>query len=106
MAFADLVESVDRLTQTHLGGEPVVYTPEVGAPATVTGIFDEQYVLVQGTVEAGTEALGPAVFFRLSDLPVDPELDQPTITIRGVDYRVTERQPDGIGGIVLELRRR
>lgn len=71
----------------------------------VKGIFDEQYVLAKGDAEAGVEARGPAVFFRLADLPDDPEDDDPTLTIRGVDYRVVERRPDGMGGVVLALRK-
>lgn len=105
MSYADLVARADRATETNLGGESMTYTPAVGAPVMVTGIFDAPYVLAKGSAEAGVEALSPAVFFRLEDLPVDPEDDDPTITIRGVDYRVVERRPDGMGGIVLQLRK-
>jgi len=103
-AFAELLVQVDRAAQAHLGGGPVVYRPAVGQPVEVTGIFDAQYVLAQGQAEAGVEALGPAVFLRLEDLPADPEQDEPTLTIGGLNYRVTERKPDGMGGIVLALR--
>lgn len=80
------------------------YQPESGAPVDVTGIFDEAYVLAKGDAEAGVEAAGPAVFLRLDDLPVDPEQDEPTLAIGGREYRVIERRPDGLGGIVLALR--
>ena len=103
--FADLVAAADRAAQAALGGETVTYAPEVGDPVDVTGIFDELYVLAKGSAEAGVETLGPAVFLRLEDLPTDPDDDEPTLTIRSVDYRVTERRPDGMGGIVLALRR-
>ena len=46
------------------------------------------------------------MFFRFSDLPVDPEDDEPTLTIGGVAYRVIERMPDDMGGIVLVIRKR
>lgn len=112
MSFADLVAAADRIAMDAFGdkdesGEPVqmTYAPAVGAPVPVTGIFDEQYVLAKGSADAGVETIGPAVFLRLEDLPVDPEDDEPTLTIRGDDYRVTERRPDGMGGIVLALRR-
>jgi hypothetical protein len=104
MSFADLIAAADRVVHSKLGGEVVTYAPEVGDAVPVTGIFDEQYVLAKGTAEAGVETLGPAVFFRLEDLPVDPEDDEPTLTIRGDAYRVIERRPDGMGGIVLALR--
>lgn len=106
MSFDELVAQVDRAAQLALGGETVTYAPQVGVAVPVTGIFDEAYVLAKGSAEAGVETLGPAVFFRFEDLPADPEDDEPTLTIRGVEYGVTERRPDGIGGIVLALRRR
>ena len=107
MAWADLVASVDRAAMAHLGGVQVIYEPQHaqdGGPVSVTGIFDEQYVLAKGGVDAGVESLGPAVFVRLSDLPTDPEHDEPTIRIGEARYRVTERKPDGMGGVVLVLR--
>lgn len=103
--FAELVEATDRAAQEHLGGEEVIYQPAAGAAVPVTGIFDAAYVLANGNPEAGVETLGPAVFFRLADLPADPDDDEPTLTIRGVDYSVIERRPDDLGGIVLALRR-
>ncbi|MGN6105197.1 MAG: head-tail joining protein [Kofleriaceae bacterium] len=105
MSFDELVAETDRAALSDLGGETVTYTPEVGSPVPVTGMFDEQYVLAKGTAEAGVEATGPAVFLRLEDLPVHPDDDEPTLTIKSVDYRVIERRPDGMGGIVLALRR-
>lgn len=105
--FADLVERADGAAQRALAGDEVItYDPAgVGAAVPVDGIFDAQYVLAKGDALAGVETLGPAVFFRLEDLPTDPEDDDPIITVDGVAYRVTERRPDGMGGIVLPLRR-
>jgi len=105
MSFADLVEAADRAAQGHLGGVEVTYAPAVGAAVLVTGIFDAQYQLTKGDAEAGVGTLGPAVFLRLADLPADPELDDPTLTIGGVDYRmIGAPQPDGMGGVLLVLR--
>jgi hypothetical protein len=103
-AFDDLVQRADRAVHGHLGGETVTYRPEFGAPVDVTGVFDAQYVLVKGGAEAGVEAVGPAVFLRLEDLPTDPEDDEPTLVIRALEYRVIERRLAGIGGVVLALR--
>lgn len=92
-----------------LGGVPVMYTSSVDSPIQVTGIFDANYVLAKGDAMSGVEALGPAVFFRLEDLPMDPELEPdglPTMVIAGTNYRVTQRRPDDMGGIVLVLRRK
>lgn len=105
MSFADLVEMVDRGAMSLLGGETIVYAPAVGLPVPVTGIFDSQFVLAKGDAIAGVEAGRPAVFFRVSDLPTDPMVDTPTLTIKGQAYRVIERDPDDMGGIVLFVRR-
>lgn len=124
MSFDELVADLDRAVQGALGGALVTYQPQsrsymgsylgrylgsylgaAASPVEVTGMFDAQYVLVSGSAEAGVETVGPAVFVRLEDLPIDPEDDEPTLTIGGVDYRVIERRPDGMGGILLVLRR-
>lgn len=106
MAFSDLLAQADAAVLGHLGGL-VTYAPEVGAPVGVPGVFDESYVLaVTGDPGGpGVESARPAVFFRLADLPVDPDLDNPLITTSGGrQWRVTNRQKDGIGGVVLFLR--
>lgn len=102
--FNRLVERVDRAAIAILGGEPIVYTPQGGAGVTIMGLYDSAFAIAKGSAEAGVETQGPAVFVRFDDLPTDPEVDDPILTIRGVDYRVIERIPDGIGGIVLALR--
>lgn len=107
MSFDDLVARADRAALAALAKPGnVTYTPAAGGPAavTVTGIFDTLYMLVKGSAHAGVEALGPAVFLLLADLPTDPEVDDPTITIGAVTYDVVGRHPDDMGGIVLELR--
>lgn len=98
MAFSDLVAGIDRAILAHLGGETVTYQPKLGAPVDVTGVFDEQYFFPKNN------AVWPAVFLRVEDLPVEPEGDEPTITVRGLDYRVVDREPGGNGMVVLGLR--
>lgn len=106
MSFDELVAEVDEVVKSDLGGETILYRTDLGGPAVpVTGIFDEPYILAKGSAEAGVEALEPSVWVSLADLPEHPETDEPTLTIRGNEYRVTERRPDGKGGIVLALRR-
>lgn len=106
MSFFEHIAEIDRTVQEHLGGVPVIYRPAVGEPVEVTGMFDAQYVLVKGSAAAGVESRGPAVFLRLADLPSDPDQDDPILTIQGTDYRVSERRPDDVGGIVLVLKLR
>lgn len=102
--FAAMVAQMDRDARANLGGEPLIYAPAVGNAVPVTGIFDESFVLDKGGALAGVESVVPAVFLQLADLPVDPENDDPILTIRGRHYRVTERRPADFGSIVLALR--
>lgn len=85
-------------------GEIVTYESGSGPPLELRAIFQPRHVLVRGDAAAGVEALAPAVFLALASLPVDPELDDPTIVVKGERHRVIERMPDGAGGVVLFLR--
>jgi len=83
----------------------IIYRPASGGPVQVSCIFDEPYILSLGTASAGVEATMPSVFLQLADLPVDPENDDPILTIQGFDYKVVERELAGLGAIVLRLRK-
>ncbi len=106
MAYSELIEETDRAVQDHLGGVVASYQPLVGDAVEVTGLFDENYVLVRPD-NSGIEQVMPAFWVRLEDLPVHPDEDEPTITIGDRTYRVRERQLDGSvgGGIRLLLHR-
>lgn len=107
MAFADLVEDVDRAVQGNLGGVTVTYSPATGNgdPVEVVGMFDERYVLAEEGARAGIEQVELALALRVEDLPIHPDADDPVITIGAQNYEVSERRPDGMGMIVLILRR-
>ena len=102
MAFADLLRTVDFGVRTQLG-EDVVYTPGIGTPGTVRGVFDASYHLVDLGMP-GVSSYAPAVFLRLADLPSSPVTDASCgVTAGGVLYRVRECRPDGLGGVLLIL---
>lgn len=112
MGFAENVARLDRNAQRVLGAVSVVYRPKFGPAVSLTpsgaplvGIFDDSFVLAQGSAEAGVEATLPTVNLILADLPTDPEVDDPTLTIGGVDYRIVKRAPADYGSIVLTLRK-
>lgn len=103
-AFRDAVAAMDAVLVDNLG-EPTSYTPAAtGSPVSVRGIFDAAYVRVD-VGQAGVSSAGPAVFYRLADLPVDPD-DESQVGIAGVTYSVDDVQKDGQGGVRLILRRR
>jgi len=104
--FEDLVTAMDRTVLTLLGEKvPIIYQPSFGAAVPVQGIFDDSFALAQGSAESGVEARVPTVFLVLADLPIDPEQDDPILTIDGDDYRVIERRPADFGSVVLALRK-
>lgn len=104
MSFREHVAAAAR-ESLRVFGEAVTYTPTSEPAVAVTGIFSEQYLLATSNVIAAVEVTSPAVFLLLEDLPEDPRDEdiEPTLTIRGVDYRVTARPTDGMGGITLVL---
>lgn len=102
MGFQALVSQMD-LAAVTLIGEPLTYTPGVGSPVTVQGIFDAVYQLIPAG-NAGVMSAGPAVYLRLMDLPSDPETDTAaTVTIESVRYQFREVRKDGKGGVLLAL---
>lgn len=104
MAFADLLAVADASVRGVLG-QTVTYSPGVGDPVEVDGVFDAAYVRVDLQV-AGVSSAGPAAFLSLSDLPSDPETDTDAeLTIAGTDYTIHEVQKDGVGGVLLLLHR-
>lgn len=96
--------SVDRTVQGVLGDITAWYHSETGESLQVEGMFDEQYRL-SDRGEAGVESMVPAFFCRLSDLPLDPDEDDPELEVGGKFYHVRERQRDGMGGVRLLLLR-
>lgn len=104
LSYADHIARADRAAQVRLGGTTVTYAPGVGAPVSVTGIFDEAYAHVQEG-GAGIESVGPSVRLMLADLPLDPANDTPLLTIGGVVYRPHTRIREGMGAIRLLLHR-
>ncbi len=102
-----MVALMDGTVQAVLGDGAVTYRPGVQGVdrVQVAGPFDASYKLVSsGGDEAGVETVTPAVFIQIADLPTDPMIDNPTLVIGGLTYKVTGRHPADFGSIVLTLR--
>lgn len=82
----------------------VTYTPVVGAPFSVKGIFDAAYQEVQILDGAAVQTTQPKLGIRLSDFAVKPK-EGDRCTINSVVYRVTEYRPDGEAGASLMLHK-
>src|SRR5689334_19327848 len=103
MSFREAVGEMDAALVDAFG-MLTAYTPQGGSPVEVSGIFERAYVPVDAGL-AGVQSEGPAIFYRLQDLPVDPATDVPSISVDGNTYRVTEVHKDGDGGVRLILHR-
>lgn len=103
MAWTDHLDRADRAAQDILGGD-VIYASELFAPVTVQGIFEERHAQPgSGRDELDVGDWGPSVFLTLADLPMDPETDNPAITVAGTRYTVRKSHKDGHGGVLLLL---
>jgi len=105
--FDELIERTDRAALEFLGSndETMTYAPSVGpAIANIKVIFDDD-TGTQKPYQQQAEHPRPRVWFRLSDVaPNDPYNDEPTLTIRGQNYRIHQRPTDGQIGGTIHLR--
>lgn len=105
MGFPERVAAVDNAVREHLGNVTVVYQPATGEAVTLEDqVFDENYVLIEAS-ESAVEQVTPAVWLTLADLPIDPDEDDPRLTINGTIYKVRERKRDSLGTVLLLLLR-
>lgn len=105
MGFFDSVAVMDGQAIQLLGSVDVTYTPTVGSPIVVQGLFDDGYeLLVELDAEYAVEQASPRVFVLVADLPADYATDDPTLTINGQAYSIIRREHDAKrAGIMLVL---
>jgi hypothetical protein len=85
-------------------GEAVTYSPSVGTPFAITGIFDEAYHEVDLVEGAPVNTVIPILGVRLEPFSVMPSQgDTLTITRTGESYVVRDVRVDGKGGAKLLL---
>jgi len=70
-----------------------------GPAGSFVGIFDNAYYLAEGAA-IGVRSAAPGLRTRDADAIVEGA----TVTIRTIDYTVTEPQPDGYGETIHSLR--
>ncbi|MDY6790533.1 MAG: head-tail joining protein [Thermodesulfobacteriota bacterium] len=97
MAFT---EDIDTFFNTDDFAVAATYTPLVGLPSTVNGIFDDEYFdEVGGSV--GIEGSQPRFTCKLEDIAAVEQGD--ALTVSGVSYEIVNVQKDGTGIVVLVL---
>lgn len=86
-------------------GESVTYSPTIGTPLELKGVFDAVYIRVDAG-QPGISSQGPAVFLLTTDLPAGAADDlTATITVDAIEYVISEIKPDGMASLVFMLHR-
>jgi hypothetical protein len=76
-------------------GVQCVWTPSGGDPATITGIFDNEYLQAEAGGTQGFAMRSAKVLVRTSDIPGAADGD--AMTIDGNNYILRIVMPDGTG---------
>lgn len=82
-------------------GVAATYTPSGGSPATINGIFDNEFFEVEAGGEIAVAMEQPRFTCRTSDVSTAAEGD--SISINSIAYTVRVVQSDGTGVTVLVL---
>jgi hypothetical protein len=84
-------------------GEDVTFSPKAGGGShTVTAVFDEDFQSVDPDAGVPVTSRRPNLGVVLANLPVPPQKGD-TWTVRGIEYRCTEVQPDSEGHAAILL---
>ena len=99
-----LAECVAAFGEAAQGYPVPQYTPAVGAPFAIDGIFDAGFAEVQQLDGPPIASAHPTFGTRVSQVPAGVTLAQAdTVVIRGTNYQVREVRPDSHGGVRLLL---
>lgn len=84
--------------------EAATYTPPGGAAVPLGVIFDaaHQDVVLEGDIAVGSTF--PAAGVLLVELPGGAAAEGAALTVRGLNFTVTEIRPDGQGAALLKLK--
>jgi hypothetical protein len=77
------------------------YTPKNGATITINGIFDAEYLAVDGDGSVGVSCNTPIFGCKTADV-INPHLA--TLVVNSKSYKVMEHRPDGTGISTLVLQ--
>jgi hypothetical protein len=97
-SFRDLEDMVLGVCNTTFGTS-ATYTPTVGSPVSIVGVFDNAHIEVDEV-----SSLRPVFRIKLADLDAAPAKgDQ--VTINETEYRVMVCEKDSYGGAILILQK-
>jgi hypothetical protein len=84
-------------------GVSITYTVQGGSAATITGIFDNEFLSIDAGGDIGFADQNPRVLCRTADVVNATEGD--TFVIGGVTYLSRVVQDDGTGMTVIQLEK-
>lgn len=95
--------SIVTRTTIQVFGEPGVYTPQEGEPIPLMVVFRQPFQSVDLRRNVAFGSSNPTAFLALADLPAEP-LGGDLLEVAAGWFRVIDPpQPDGKGGVLLEL---
>lgn len=84
-------------------GQAVTYTVQGGSPITITGVFDNDFNVVDAGGDLGFATQMPRLVVRTSDVINATEGD--TFVTNGITYLSRVIQDDGTGMTIIQLER-
>ena len=104
MAWEDMTEGLLGACVNTFDVVGATYSHTGGAAFAIKLVFDSAHIEVDPTTGVAISSLSPMIGIRLSDLPAAPTKSD-IVTVRGIQYRVVDDQPDGQGGTSMVLKR-
>lgn len=104
--MTDFRVKVDRVLSAGVKtfGETVEFYPASGGIFPVRAIFDNSYHTVDPNTQQLVEVTQPVVGVNLNDIKFDVKAGD-MVVVRGVKYRIEEKNDDGQGGARLFLHK-
>lgn len=103
MSWQDQADAVMKICRDTFTTN-LTYTPSVGAPFALAGIFDAAYQQIEMLDGAAVQSTQPMLGVRLRDFPAPPR-EGDRCTINAQLYRVSSFEPDGEAGARLLLHK-
>lgn len=72
----------------------------------INGIFDDPFASAAPGTEMALQGIKPTFRIQKSDLPGGLVRPEDNVTIKGIDYLCDESRPDGVGIVLIELRKK
>jgi len=103
MGFAALADAM-LTTATRQFGVDVIYKrgPD---ESQIRGVFDAVYEKVDPRTGMTVTSTNPLLGVRAADLPSGMAIQGDRVVVAGVEYRVNQPEPDGEGGLTLDLHK-